>query len=395
MEGTMLRGVPASKGLRNAVRVSLLIGLVCLSARAAASPVAVTCSKGVKFVAGSLNKLQSQVELQCPEHYSLYPTKQSNKFCKNASCIEELALSVETVSWEARSDTEELPSRKQAGGNVLTLVEYPTKSQTLYFQCRKTSSGPVQQENRVASEPEETPGETCVMQVAVYGTRAAATKDEENVCTIGNDKSVTLNSTSNKVTFRCASDADTLSTINFEEALRGDSCDQTVKLADLKLSASLVEGMSATSSTNAVPYSEIPAADATDLPTYTFEVIDFPTNEVKLCYKCIEKAVHPILHPQPSKECKVLITVDAKPAATPEGPGEDTQPPTQEGSEEKPGQPEQEGDANSGKPGETPNGTDEKPSGSQSPSGSSARKSTTGVWILALLIMFLASAAMS
>nr|CEL77256.1 TPA: SRS domain-containing protein [Toxoplasma gondii VEG] len=216
-----------------------------------------------------------------------------------------------------------------------------------------------------------------------------------DVCTIGNDKSVTLNSTSNKVTFRCASDADTLSTINFEEALQGDGCDQTVKLADLKLSASLVEGMSATSSTNAVPYSEIPATDATDLPTYTFEVIDFPTNKVKLCYKCIEKAVHPILHPQPSKECKVLITVDAKPAATPEGPGEDTQPPTQEGSEEKPGQPEQEGDANSGKPGETPNGTDEKPSGSQSPSGSSTRKSTTGVWILALLIMFFASAAMS
>nr|CEL77255.1 TPA: SRS domain-containing protein [Toxoplasma gondii VEG] len=180
MEGTMLRGVPGSKGLRNAVCVSLLIGLVCLSARAAASPVAVTCSKGVKFVAGSLNKLQSQVELQCPEHYSLYPTKQSNKFCKNASCNEELALSVETVSWEARSDTEELPSRKQAGGNVLTLVEYPTKSQTVYFQCRKTSSGPVQGENRVASEPEETPGETCVMQVAVYGTRAAATKDEES-----------------------------------------------------------------------------------------------------------------------------------------------------------------------------------------------------------------------
>ncbi|KEP62805.1 UNVERIFIED_CONTAM: SAG-related sequence SRS55M [Hammondia hammondi] len=215
------------------------------------------------------------------------------------------------------------------------------------------------------------------------------------VCRYDHDESVTLNATSNKVTFRCASDAATLSTINFEEALRGDGCDQTVKLAELNLSASLVEGMSATSSTNAVPYSELPAADETDLPTCTFEVADLPTNQVKLCYKCIEKAALPVLHPQPSKECKVLITVDAKPAATPEGQGEETDPPPQEESEEKPGQPEQEGDANSEKPIETPNGPDQKPGDSQTPSGSSAHKSTTGVWILALLMMLSASATIS
>ncbi|EPT26286.1 SAG-related sequence SRS55F [Toxoplasma gondii ME49] len=376
MEGILLGGFPVSNGLRNAVCVSLLIGILSMSACSAEAPVALTCNENTDFVAGALDEIGSQAELKCQEGHSLHPDKASKTFCKDAACTQEIQLSDDRVSWTTATDNEQLLSRKSVDGNVLTLVEYPEKSQTLYFQCRNKKNEEVQEENRLA-QTDKAPKEPCVIQVAAYGTRAAATVEEEHVCKIGNDKSVTLNSTSNKVTFRCASDADTLSTINFEEALQGDGCDQTVKLADLNLSASLVEGMSALSATNAVPYL-LESPTETDLPTYTFEVAKLPKEQTVLCYKCIKKTEHESIHKsEPAKDCKFRITVPAaKP--NPQGPGEDGQ---QESHQDPNGQTQQGDDLNPSEP-------DQKPDGAEKPTGSSARKSTTGVAILAVLMMF-------
>ncbi|EPR60791.1 SAG-related sequence SRS55F [Toxoplasma gondii GT1] len=376
MEGTLLGGFHVSNGLRNAVCVSLLVGILSMSACSAEQPLALTCNENTHFVAGALDEIGSQAELKCQEGQSLHPDKTSKKFCKDAACTQEIQLSDDRVSWTTATDNEELLSRKSVDGNVLTLVEYPEKSQTLYFQCRNKKNEEVQGEKRVA-QIDKAPKEPCVIQVAVYGTRAAATVKEEHVCTIGTDKSVTLDSTSRKVTFRCASDADTLSTINFEDALQGDDCNKEVKLADLNLSATLVEGMSALSATNAVPYL-LESPSETDLPTYTFEVAELPKEQKVLCYKCIKEAKHESIHKsEPAKDCKFRITVPAaKP--NPQAPGGDGQ----QGSHQDPNDQTQQGhDSNPSEP-------DQKPDGAEKPTGSSARKSTTEVAILAVLMMF-------
>ncbi|KFG57777.1 SAG-related sequence protein SRS55M [Toxoplasma gondii RUB] len=98
MEGTMLRGVPVSKGLRNAVCVSTIIGLLRVSACSAATQVALSCADDSKFVSGSLNKLQTQFELQCKDGYTLYPNKLSMQFFNNAACTKGVSLTDETVA---------------------------------------------------------------------------------------------------------------------------------------------------------------------------------------------------------------------------------------------------------------------------------------------------------
>ncbi|KEP62801.1 UNVERIFIED_CONTAM: SAG-related sequence SRS47A [Hammondia hammondi] len=290
----------------------------------------------------------------------------------------EIQLSDDRVSWTTATDNEELLSRKNVDGNVLTFVEYPEKSQTLYFQCRNTKNEDVQEENRVA-QTDKAPKKPCVKfkwQCTVQ-ERPLLWRRNEYVCTVDNDKSVTLDSTPKKVTLRCASDADTLSTTNFEDELQGDDCNKEVKLAELKLSASLFEGMSALSAANAVPYL-LESPPETDLPTYTFEVAELPKEQTILCYKCIKETEHDSTHKsQPAKDCKFRITV---PAATPypQAPGEDGQQESQQHPNE---QTQKGGDSNPSEP-------DRKPDDSENSTGSSARTSITGVAILAVLMIF-------
>ncbi|KFG40624.1 SAG-related sequence protein SRS55M [Toxoplasma gondii p89] len=98
MEGTMLRGVPGSKGLRNAVCVPTIIGLLHVSGCSAAMQVALSCADDSKFVSGSLNKLQSQFELQCKDGYTLYPNKLSKQFFNDAACTKGVSFTDETVA---------------------------------------------------------------------------------------------------------------------------------------------------------------------------------------------------------------------------------------------------------------------------------------------------------
>ncbi|KEP62803.1 UNVERIFIED_CONTAM: SAG-related sequence protein SRS55M [Hammondia hammondi] len=176
MEGTVLRGFPVSKGLRNAACVSIIIGLLRVSACSAATPVALSCAGDSKFVSGSLNRLQSQVELQCKDGYTLFPSKLSKQFFKDTACTKEVSLTDETVAWEQPAQSVGLLSPQKADSNILRLVKNPEKSETIYFQCRKNEV--VQNQHPVAKEA-ETPEVSCTIQVAVYGATAVATEDEE------------------------------------------------------------------------------------------------------------------------------------------------------------------------------------------------------------------------
>nr|CEL77251.1 TPA: SRS55C [Toxoplasma gondii VEG] len=117
------------------------------------------------------------------------------------------------------------------------------------------------------------------------------------------DVSVTLDANRSEVAFRRANTS--LLQTNFEKTFKEHTCSgDEVDLADLPLCASLVEGKSAASAVAATS-----SLLAGDVPAYTFHVTENPTTEKQLCYKCTVGTVDPARGPQPSKGCKVLITV--------------------------------------------------------------------------------------
>nr|CEL77254.1 TPA: hypothetical protein BN1205_093480 [Toxoplasma gondii VEG] len=131
------------------------------------------------------------------------------------------------------------------------------------------------------------------------------------------------------------------------------------------------------------------AAAVTDLPAHTFEVVELPKDETKVCCKCIEKVTTQRSPPQDLKKCKIVLKVPAaKP--DPQAPGSGVpHPPPGDGGNQNPSAPhQQDTDSNPGKQSETPSETDQKPDGSQTPTDSSAHKSTTGAGILAVLTVF-------
>ncbi|KEP62806.1 UNVERIFIED_CONTAM: SAG-related sequence SRS55N [Hammondia hammondi] len=403
MEGTVLRGFQVSKSLQKAVVVSIFVGLAFLSnGSAASSDAAVSNQEKTDFAVAALTTEQSEVILKCPDDSTLYPKTDSNRFCRDAACTKEPTFQEAFVSvrWVNGAGQEQAETREKPNGNTLTLNKHPVLSTTLYFQCRIEKKD---KEQHVVSGEDEKPKVSRVIQVAVYGARAATTVKQEKEC--GNDQTVKLDVTTRAVTFRCASDAAVLP-INFERVLQGDNCEQEVDLKTLVPSASLVEGMSATSPGNAVPWSieELPAVT----PAYTFAFLQLPVSETKLCYKCSPKK--PLESPaetglQPN-ECTVRITVSGKQTGpdTPTSPedGEEQQTlPDQEGGnghsdqeneeDSHPGSNEPGGqgnNSNSDKPGQ-------KPGESQTPTGSSSRKTTTGRWMLAIITVFSAFATIS
>ncbi|KEP62804.1 UNVERIFIED_CONTAM: SAG-related sequence protein, putative [Hammondia hammondi] len=201
-----------------------------------------------------------------------------------------------------------------------------------------------------------------------------------------------VDSKKTKVTFRCESASDLLPS-NFEKTFKEENCDEStidtnaVNLTDLKLKASLVEGLSATSTQNTSSTSA--AAAVTDLPAYTFEVAEFPKDETKVCYKCIEKTVTKGSPPQDPKKCKIIIKVPAA-RSEPQAPGSGVPPPPPgDGGNQNPSAPhQQDADSNSGEQSEIPSEPNQKPDGPQTPTDSSAHTSTTGVGILAVLTVF-------
>ncbi|KYF47443.1 SAG-related sequence SRS55N [Toxoplasma gondii ARI] len=397
MEGTALRGFQVSKSLQMAVVVSIFVGLAFLSNGAASSDAAVANQEKTDFAVATLTTEQSEVTLECPNQSTLYPKTDSKKFCRDAACTQERTFqeAFVSVSWVNGTGQEHTEDREKPNGNTLTLDKYPILSTTLYFQCRNEKNDQ-EQEQKVVSEEDETPKVSRVIQVAVYGGRAATTINKEKEC--GDDETVKLDVTTRAVTFRCASDA-TVLPINFERVFQGDNCEQEVDLKTLVPSASLVEGMSATSPGNAVPWSmaELP----TFTPAYTFAFLLLPDSEKKLCYKCSppktpEATAEAVRQP---KECLVRITVSGKQT------GPDTPTCPEEG-EERPILPEQQGgnghsdqenqeDSHSGsnEPGGQGDNSNsdkphQKPGESQTPTGSSSRKTTTSGWMLAIITVF-------
>ncbi|KFG57776.1 hypothetical protein TGRUB_360030 [Toxoplasma gondii RUB] len=68
------------------------------------------------------------------------------------------------------------------------------------------------------------------------------------------------------------------------------------------------------------------AAAVTDLPAYTFEVVELPKDETQVCCKCIEKVAIQRSPPQDLKKCKIVLKVSAaKPE--PQAPGSGVPPP--------------------------------------------------------------------
>ncbi|KFH12924.1 SAG-related sequence SRS55N [Toxoplasma gondii MAS] len=395
MEGTALRGFQVSKSLQKAVVVSIFVGLAFLSNSAASLDAAVDNQKKTEFAVATLTTEQSKVTLECPNHSTLYPTTDSSKFCRDAACTKERTFQEALVSvrWVNGTSQEQTEDRKKPNGNTLTLDKYPILSTTLYFQCRNEMND---QEQKVVSEEDETPKVSRVIQVAVYGGRAATTINKEKECK--DDQTVKLDVTTRAVTFRCAPDT-TVFPIYFERVFQGDNCEEEVDLKTLVPSASLVEGMSATSPGNAVPWSmaELP----TFTPAYTFAFLLLPDSEKKLCYKCSPPKTPEVTAEagrQP-KECLVRIIVSGKQT------GPDTPTSPEEG-EERPILPEQQGgnghsdqenqeDSHSGsnEPGGQGDNSNsdkphQKPGESHTPTGSSSRKTTTSGWMLAIITVF-------
>ncbi|KEP62802.1 UNVERIFIED_CONTAM: SAG-related sequence SRS55A [Hammondia hammondi] len=340
----------------------------------AASRGPVTCPSGSNFVSASLSSIGNQIELKCSGDTTIYPER-DNVFCEDSSCTDDEDMSEQTVKWGTKVNVGLEATQEKPTGHTLTLMDHPDTSKTMYFQCRNSKS---------VAEPElpsrlraATPQVACTIQVAVYGTRAATSKENEKKCSYDNHQSVNMDANSRTVTFQCPSDA-ALSPKNFEEAMQGDDCNSTVKLKMVLPSAFLVEGMSATSSTQPTPWST-----EEDVPAYTFTVSQLPSSVTNLCYKCIQKTEDQALaKARSARECKFRIAVPSLPTTPPPSPGdddyEDPPSPDEESDDLEPD--DQDDHTHSDDP-------DEDPDDTHTSAGSSL-KSASWLWILALLIMF-------
>ncbi|EPT26287.1 SAG-related sequence SRS55A [Toxoplasma gondii ME49] len=365
-------GFQVFKFFRNAVSATILIGLACWSASAAELANVISCKNGTDFVATSLKQANSKIVLKCSEGATILPAIDSKKFCKDAGCTQQDQLTQVGVSAGAASEVEVAGVSQKTDELTLTLTKNPTNSQTAYFQCIEPKK---LREESGLTEQDSATQVACTIQLAIHGSAPASTPTEEKECKYGQNLRISLRPDSRKVTFRCQEDG-VLSPTNFEQTFKGHTCNDEaakVKLTELVTSASLVEGRSSVSKDALSTFSIRGYLDA-----YTLEASGNLNTDTELCYKCIRTATDRLARePDLSNECKILITVSGKTTAPDQG----DEP--QSGDSDVPtDQP------NSDAPDETPSEPDQKPDGAEKPTGSSARKSTTGVAILAVLMMF-------
>nr|PIL96930.1 SAG-related sequence SRS55A [Toxoplasma gondii COUG] len=366
-------GFQVFKFFRNAVSATILIGLACWSACAAELENVISCKSGTDFVATSLKQANSKIVLTCSDGATILPAIDSKKFCKDAGCTQQDQLTQVGVSAGAASEVEVAGVSQKTDKLTLTLTENPTNSQTAYFQCIKPKK---LREESGLTEQDSATQVACTIQLAIHGSAPASTPTEEKECNYGQNLRISLRPDSRKVTFRCQEDG-VLSPTNFEQTFKGNTCNDEadkVNLTELVPSASLVEGRSSVSKDDLSTFSIRGYLDA-----YTLEVSGNLNTDTELCYKCIRTATDRLAtEPDISNECKILITVSGK-TTTPDQQGDEPQSGDSDVPTDQP---------NSDAPDETPSEPDQKPDGAEKPTGSSARKSTTEVAILAVLMMF-------
>ncbi|CBZ54856.1 SRS domain-containing protein [Neospora caninum Liverpool] len=304
MPSRAFRNFQALRGIRYAVALAIVL-FVCLSRRGVAADLEVVpCESSAAVVSLALKETTKSVKFKCAQNSSLYPTvsDNNNKFCVDSMCRQEVDLgeSYNLSQQPGATGSSHLKSLRtgESPTYTLTLTRQPEKSQTLYFLCKSTAAAP-EEEREETAETSSDKSTSCIIQVAVYGAQALSDAASERVCTLGSSlEDVTLNSTSNKVTFRCG-DGGTLSPVNFENAFAGEPCSTETSLATLGLRATLLEGKSA-------------SKDAAKVPAYTLEVSEFPAgpDSARVCYKCHQ----PSKQKDPAgdttaSECKVVINV--------------------------------------------------------------------------------------
>ncbi|CBZ54859.1 SRS domain-containing protein [Neospora caninum Liverpool] len=316
-------GVQVLSGLRRAVFVATVVGLLCwpgCSGEPPKDPPVLTCTSEFPLLPLSLPP-QYPLLFKCPEGSSLVPAASGGKFktfCRNSSCTNQAALGTAYALREAEAGEDPLePASAGAQTKVYELVvltqpEFPT---TLYFLCKSTQDkATASLATTEARSTSDTMESTCTFQVAVFSRKPLSDAASEKVCEFGNTMKITLNPKSNKVTFRCG-DNGFVWPLNFENAFKGEACTEEVSLASLGLGAFRVEGESSDQRAKA--------------PAYTLEVSEFPTGTgpVQLCYKYTKTPEQETEQKSESDVCKVLINVAPK-SETEDGKPGDDRPPT-------------------------------------------------------------------
>ncbi|KFG57172.1 SAG-related sequence protein SRS48K [Toxoplasma gondii RUB] len=197
-------------------------------------------------------------------------------------------------------------------------------SSTLYFQCRPEKK-PVEARGDTPGGKFDKDTTKCVIQVAAYGSKPAAEAATEKECKLNDGLSETLNTSSTSFTFRCP-EGSRLLPVNFDKAYEGRACTKKRSIARMGLGASLLEGISATSVTTALPSSTEGSTDSSSpvetvaaqtpvkvLPAYTFSVSEFPEKDVHVCYYCVDSKAKKEQINTREKVCKALIEVKGVP----------------------------------------------------------------------------------
>ncbi|KYK63046.1 SAG-related sequence SRS48K [Toxoplasma gondii TgCatPRC2] len=338
MAGRVSGAVCGVKALRSAVRAAVVIGLLCLSGGVMAtedtSDVAMCATdKKQTVVSVALKNKDATVKFACPEKSVVFPAFQepsgAAQFCKDSWCTAQAPMGEAfTIAHNKPAAQQKDPKKEQKLENLnvytVAMKKQDLTSSTLYFQCRPEKE-PV--EARI-----DTPGgmfdpktTKCVIQVAAYGSKPAAEAATEEECKLNDGLSATLNTSSTSFTFRCP-EGSRLLPVNFDKAYEGRACTKKRSIARMGLGASLLEGISATSVTTALPSSTEASTVSSSggenvaaqtpvkvLPAYTFSVSEFPEKDVHVCYYCVKDDVKKQEIDARDEVCKALIEVKGVP----------------------------------------------------------------------------------
>ncbi|CBZ54870.1 SRS domain-containing protein [Neospora caninum Liverpool] len=320
---------------------AIVVGLLCLSGSlllSNANSTDATCSESKTLASVALTKESSPIKIKCPDGSDVFPAvtdKSNNSYCTDSSCAQQApldpAFSIQAdaaASGAVGGVGVSLQSAKaNAKSYTLTMHQSSQNSSTLYFQCRTPGESKARSREEFLKKRVEESQATetkCTIQVAAYGSEAAAAAETEKECNLGGKLSVSLNPKSQSFTFHCA-EGSSLQPVNFENAFAGNQCADQKALTEFGLVASLLEGKSAASGTPAPP------ASTGALPAYTFTVSKFPAENtpVLLCYKCEKTAAVSEHVDETPSECTALIEVSGE-SATGDG-QEDNQDPSELG----------------------------------------------------------------